>query len=301
MMDLGFSYDSGSANSGKIIRWPNGARVAVLLTVNIECWNQTVDPGKTNYPGGASLMQVPIPEGAPDWGNYTWREYGLRVGIWRIVKVLDKYQVKPAATLNTIAGKRYPKIIEEANKRGWEFTAHCRIQNDSLLNFSGDPDGERDYIKSTLEEFEQVVGKPAQGWISPSLSPTQDTLHLLAEAGLSYCCDFMNDDQPFMVKVGDRDIVAIPTNITFNDYDIFTRHTLTNDAALSLVRDTFDILYEEGKDSGKLLNIGIHLHVTGQPARIRVLDEAIKYMKEHENVWFATRAEIADWFRKNYS
>ena len=111
--------------------------------------------------------------------------------------------------------------MDELKKRDWELVAHSRVENDLLVNFTGDREAERDYIRATLSEYEEVVGKKAKGWLSPSVSPTMNTLGILVEEGMEFFCDFVNDDQPYPIQVGDRQILSIPYTTEINDYPLF--------------------------------------------------------------------------------
>ena len=297
MSKVPYSYDYSPVISRKPFKLPKGARVVVFPTVNIEYWEAMPRPGKLAYPGGPNILPLPLPQGVPDLINHTWREYGHRVGIWRIMKVLDKYGVRAAATLNTGLGKKYPIIVEEGRKRGWEFTAHSSIENDLLVNFANKPKEEEKYIRRTLKEYKEVVGKKARGWLSPSISPTINTLDILTREGVDYFCDFANDDEPYTINVGSKTIVSIPYTPELNDYPLFLRQYHTRDEVFGIFKEAFDTLYEEGKESGKIMNIGLHPHVIGQPHRIGTLDKTLAYMKKFKGVMFGTRTEICDWYQ----
>ena len=295
-----YHYEYSPIIDRKPLQWPNGAKIAVIPTVNVECWDPVPEEGKLSYPGGPNLLPIPLPEGVPDMVNHTWREYGHRVGIWRILEVFDQREIRSTATINTSLGKRLPRILDELKKREWELVAHSRVENDLLVNFTGDLEAEKDYIRATLDEYEEVVGKRAKGWLSPSVSPTLNTLDILVEEGVEFFCDFVNDDQPYPIQVGDRQILSIPYTTEINDYPLFMRHFHSPDTVFQIVKEQFDTLYREGEHSGRIMNMGFHPHVIGQPYRISTLDRILTYMQSREKVWFATREEIADWYREHY-
>ena len=301
MSPLSFYYDDSAIIDRKPLKWPRGARIAVIPTVNVECWDPVPGKGKLAYPGGPNVLPIPLPEGIPDLVNHTWREYGHRVGIWRILEVFDRHKVRPTATLNTQIGKRLPRILEALKQRGCELVAHSRVENDLLVNFAHDRKAERTYIRATLAEYEEVVGRKAKGWLSPSVSPTLNTLGILAREGIDFFCDFVNDDQPYPIQVGNRTILSIPYSTEINDYPLFMRHFHSPDVVFEILKAQFDTLYAEGKQHGRIMNLGLHPHVIGQPYRIRTLDRILTYMKRRTNVWFASREEIAVWYRKKYA
>ena len=295
-----YHYDYSPIVDRKPLHWPGGAQIAVILTINVECWDPVSEEGKLTYPGGPNLLPIPLPAGVPDLVNHTWREYGHRVGFWRILEAFDQHGLRASATINTSLGKRFPRILEAMKEREWELVAHSRVENDLLVNFTGDPEAERAYLKATLAEYQEVVGRPAKGWLSPSVSPTLNTLPLLAEEGIEFFCDFVNDDQPYPIQVGDRTVLSIPYTTEINDYPLFMRHFHPPDTVFQIAKDHFETLYREGEKSGRIMNLGFHPHVIGQPYRIPTLYRILEYLKGREKVWFASREEIADWYREHY-
>lgn len=293
-----FHYEYSPIIERATLKWPRGARIAVVPTINVECWDPVPAKGKLTYPGGPNLLPIPLPDGVPDLVNHTWREYGHRVGIWRILEVFDRHKVRATATINSQIGKRLPKILAALKERRYEIVAHSRVENDLLVNFVNDPAAEKAYIRATLAEYEEAVGRKARGWLSPSVSPTLNTLGFLAKEGIEFFCDFVNDDQPYPIRVGGKTILAIPYTTEINDYPLFMRHFHSPDTVYEILKEQFDTLYGEG---GRIMNFGLHPHVIGQPYRIRTLDRILTYMKRKGKVWFASREEIVDCYWKQYS
>lgn len=289
------------------LKWPHGAYVAVVVTVNMEAW-EPVPQGP--YPGGPDILPLPfLPEGVADYPNFTWREYGARVGIWRIIEVLERLGIKASATLNVTVGLKYPALVTELKRLGWELVAHSYGQPDMLVHYAHDPEGERQLIRKTLEGFAQVVGERPKGWLSPAFACTGNTARILAEEGLSFFCDFQNDDQPYLLRLGDapssetqgKALVAIPYTPELNDYPIYIRQGHTAEEFFQTIKDEFDVLYREGESNGRLMNIGLHPHVTGRAFRIGALERALRYLRDHDHVWFARRDEIAAWYLSEYA
>jgi len=231
--------------------------------------------------------------------NFSWREYGHRVGFWRLMEMLDKRSIKASVTLNAIVGERFPEIIEEAKKRGWEFIAHSYMQSDLLAKFASDKEGEKKLITKTLEAFRKYVGQPAKGWLSTGERSSLNSPEIMAAQGLEFLCDYQNDDQPYPLRVGRKTLISIPYTSEINDYRCIRSGVSARDFG-ETIRDEFDVLYEEGKTNGRLLNIGLHPHVAGRAHRTKALADALDYVKRHRDVWFALRHEIASWYRKNY-
>ena len=293
-------YDFVPLSRRRPLRWPNGARLALILTFNLEYWDLTKDTDGPYYAGGPAILPDALPGNVPDYPNYTWREYGQRVGIWRLMDIFDKAGVPASCTMNAKMGLERRAIIDAANERGWELVAHNYVQTDLLTNYFEEPDKEREIILETLRVYEETVGRPAKGWLSSSLRCNASTVETIAEQGLIYTNDFMNDDQPYLIQTGSGPIVSVPYSNEVNDFTIYLRRGMTNDQAFDVLKDQFDELYREGGESGRLMNIGIHPHVWGQPFRVRALREFLDYAKGFEGVWFAKREEIAEWYLDNH-
>ena len=293
-------YDYVPLSQRKPLRWPNGARLALILTFNLEYWDLTKDTAGPYYAGGPAILPDPLPGNVPDYPNFTWREYGQRVGIWRLIDIFDRAGVPASCTMNAKMGLERRAVIDAANERGWELVAHNYVQTDLLTNYFDDPETERGIILETLRVYEETVGRPAKGWLSSSLRCNASTVETIAEQGLIYTNDFMNDDQPYLIHTESGPVVSVPYSNEVNDFTIYLRRGMTNDQAFAMLKDQFDELYREGGDSGRLMNVGIHPHVWGQPFRVRALREFIDYAKGFDGVWFAKREEIAEWYLDNH-
>jgi len=282
------------------LHWPNGARLAVILTINLEYWELTRDQTEPLYPGGPATIPFPLPGNVPDYVNWTWREYGHRVGVWRLFDALDDAGIPASCTMNARMATDRRRVIEAVKERGWELVPHNWAQNDILTYYAHQPDAEREVIRRTLDVYEQVVGRPARGWLSSSLRPTAHTADFLAEFGCTFFCDLLNDDQPYLLRTAAGPLVCVPYSNDVNDFNMFARGGMTLDQGLATLREQFDQLYAEGADSLRIMNFGMHPHVMGQPYRIRALRDFLAYLKKFEGVWFPTREEIADWYLANH-
>ncbi len=294
-------YDFVPMPRRKPLRWPNGARLALIITPNLEYWDPVKDTDKPFYPGGPSLITDAMPGNVYDSPNWTWREYGQRVGIWRMFDIFAQAGVRVSCTMNAKMGLERREIVQAAIDHGFEVVAHNYVQTDLLSNYHADPHTERQIIRDTLKVYRDVVGKPAKGWLSSSLRCTLNTADILAEEGLIFLTDYLNDDQPYLIqtKFGGP-LVAVPYTAEVNDFTVFLRQGKDVEGALKVFIEQFDELYREGASSGRLMNIGLHPHVIGQPFRIRALRDFIAYAKGFPDVWWATREEIAEWYLKNH-
>lgn len=284
----------------KPLKFPNGKRVAVIVTFNLETWDLVKDTDKPYYAGGPAILPNTLPGNTPDYPNYTWREYGQRVGVFRMFDAMDQYGVKPSCTTNAVTFDRRPAMIDAALERDCEILAHNYEQGELLTDYAHDIDKERDIILRTLKAYKDYIGRPAKGWLSSSLRGTLNTAGILAENGCTFYCDIMNDDQPFMINTDSGPIVGMPYSNEINDFTLVTRRAHTTDQVSAILREELEVLYEEGSESMRIMNVGLHPHVSGRAYRNRALKEFLAYAKSLEDVWWATREEIAAWYMENH-
>lgn len=281
------------------LRWPNGKRVAVIVTFNLETWDLVKDGDQPYYAGGPPILPATLPANIPDYPNYTWREYGQRVGLWRMFDAMDQFGVKPSCTTNAVTFERRREMIDAALERDCEILAHNFEQGELLTDYAHDPEKEREIILRSLETYENYIGRKARGWLSSSLRGTLNTASVLAGEGCIFYCDIMNDDQPFMINTDNGPIVGVPYSNEINDFTLVTRRGHTTDEVSAILREELSVLYEEGATSGRIMNVGLHPHVSGRAYRNRALKEFLEYATSLEDVWWTTREEIAEWYLKN--
>lgn len=271
------------------ISWPGGARIALWVIPNVE--HYAIDkPSTSIYPLTSTL--------APDVLNYSWRDYGPRVGVWRMMEVLDRHGIRGTVALNSDVCKVNPQIVEEGMKRGWEFMGHG-INNSNLM--AGlEEDAERQVIETVLGTIEQATGQRPRGWLSPALTETFNTPDLLAEAGVRYVSDWVNDDQPYPMKVRSGTLVSMPYSIEVNDIPVFLAQGQSGPEFEQLLRDQFDVLYQEAASTGKVMSICLHPFLIGLPFRSLYLDRALDHIVSHGDVWLTTGGEIADYYIEEY-
>lgn len=282
------------------LKWPNGARVALIITFNLETWDLLKETDQPYYAGGPALLPNTLPGNVADFPNYSWREYGQRVGLWRMFEALDDYGVKPSCTLNAVTVERRREMLDAALERGCEIVAHNYEQGELLTDYMFDPEKERDVVLRTLDVYEQAVGKPAKGWLSSSLRGTPNTPAILAEKGCTFYCDIMNDDQPFLIRTDNGPIVSVPYSNEINDFTLVTRRGHTTDEVRDILIEELSVLHKEGEHSARIMNVGLHPHVSGRAYRIRALREFLEFARSLDGVWWATREEIAAWYLENH-
>jgi peptidoglycan/xylan/chitin deacetylase (PgdA/CDA1 family) len=192
-------YDFVPITERKPLKWPNGKRLALMITLNLEYWELTQDHDGLYFPGGPSINERLLPARIPDFNNYSWREYGHRVGVWRIYDIFDEAGVPASCTVNGILCEKHPQIVTAAASRDWELIAHNYIQTEFLINYRDDRAKEREVLKRTIDLIEKTTGRRPRGWLSSSLRCTVNTSDIIKELGLTYHCDYMNDEQPYLI------------------------------------------------------------------------------------------------------
>ncbi len=282
------------------LKWPNGARVALIITFNLETWDLTKDTDKPYYAGGPPILPDVLPGRVPDFPNYSWREYGQRIGIWRLYELFDQLGAKASCTTNAVTFDRRRAMVQAVLDRGWELLAHNWEQGELLSDYAGDPAKEREIVLRTLAKYESETGRKARGWLSSSLRGTLQTADILAEQGCIFYCDIMNDDQPYLLNTPSGPIVSIPYSNEINDFTLLTRRNYTTDQFRDILIEELDVLYDEGATTGRIMNVGLHPHVSGRAHRIRAIREFIQHAQSLPGVWWATRTEIADWYLANH-
>lgn len=270
---------------------PQGARVAVWVIVNVEFF--ALDrpmPGDSNErPKGN--------EGTPQVRHWSQRDYGNRVGIVRLMDLLSTHNYRGTVALNSDVCDRHPEIIEACCKLDWEFMGHCRTNTARLNEIS--PEEERATISEVLARIEQATGKRPRGWLGAGLQETWNTLDHLADERCSYVADWVNDDQPYTMDIGDGTLVSVPYSYELNDASAIVRSKYTSGEFEQMIKDQFDVLYAEGEKSGRVMAIALHPFIMGQPHRIPALKRAFQYIDTFDKVWKATGVEIAEHYLRS--
>ena len=265
------------------LQWPGGARLALWVAPNIEHYEYLPQQVRVRDP----WPRVPH----PDILGYGLRDYGNRVGVWRLMEVFDRFNLPCTVSLSMSVLDMYPPVAEAMLQRGWELMSHGLYNTRYHWNYSEDE--ERAAIEQCQAIHRRVTGRELQGWFSPAASNTLHTPDLVAEAGIRYLCDLYHDDQPTPVRVRSGELHSLPYSMEVND-SIAWRRGMEGEAFAQKIRDEFDTLYAEG---GRVMNIAVHPFLMGQPHRIEHLARALEYVLGHSGVWCATGAQIIDCYR----
>lgn len=294
-------YDYVPISERGQLQWPEGKTVALILTFNLETWDLVKDTAEPYYAGGPAILPDTLPGNVPDYPNFTWREYGQRVGIWRLYELFDELNVRASCTTNAVTFERRKAMVQACLQRGWELLAHNYEQGELLTNFAHNKAEEDRVIQRTIETYQQHVGRRPKGWLSSSLRGTLNTPEILVKQGFTFYCDLMNDDQPYLIETANGPLVSLPYSNEINDFTILTRRGHSTDEYRDILIEELDVLHREGRQQARIMNVGIHPHVSGRAYRIRALRQFIEHAKSLPGVWWTTREALADWYLQNHS
>jgi peptidoglycan/xylan/chitin deacetylase (PgdA/CDA1 family) len=269
------------------LRWPNDARVAFWIIPNIEHF-------RFDKPNADLAASGPV----PDVRNFGVRDYGNRVGIWRMMEVLDKHGLRATVALNSDVCNFYPQIIRAGVERRWEWMGHGITNSQRISGF--EEDEERRIIQTVVDTIAASTGQPPRGWLGPGLTETFRTPDLLAAAGITYLCDWCVDEQPFPMRVQSGRLISVPYSLELNDIPAFEGKGWSAGQFYQAVCDQFDVLYADGERSGRVMALALHPYLSGHPYRSKALDKALAHITSHDKVWLTTGGEIADWYYQHY-
>ncbi|MFQ6028706.1 MAG: polysaccharide deacetylase family protein [Dehalococcoidia bacterium] len=268
------------------LRLPDNARIVVWPVINVEEWD-------INEPMARTVL--PTPQGVevlPDIPNFGWFDYGLRVGFWRMKRVLDRHGIRATVSLNASVCHSYPQIVTESLESGWEMLGHSYIQR--VIN--REPD-EREAIRRTIDTIRDFTGTAPRGWMGPGLAETFETPDILAEEGIEYVCDWCNDDQPYPLKVRSGSLTSVPYTVELNDIPMYMVQHHRSPEIFERSKEAFDTLYQEGAESARVMCVSTHPYITGASHRIKYYDMIWDYIRQFEGVVFWTGSEILDWYK----
>ncbi|MEE9261359.1 MAG: polysaccharide deacetylase family protein, partial [Dehalococcoidia bacterium] len=272
------------------LRWPKGARVALCVIVNLEHLEWSPAEGSFQT---ATLYDRPL----PDYRNYSHREYGHRVGIFRVLDTLEKHGIRPTVAMDALTAENYPYLVKHCLQRGCEIIGHG-MSVSRMITSKMSEEEERRYIRESIEALTHATGSAPRGWLGPEYGESVRTPQLLAEAGISYVCDWSNDEQPYAMKVPQGELFALPIMLDMDDVFALKERRFPVDDYAELLKEGFDTIYGDATDSGRLLVLNLHPWLIGQPFRIGYLDDALGHMVRRQGVWAASGGEIIDWYRK---
>jgi hypothetical protein len=263
--------------------WPDGGRLAVYIAVCIEHFSY----GE----GGLGLPYSPgIPH--PNTYNWAWREYGNRVGGWRLLELLERHGMPPTALLNTECYEHCPELVDAYRAAGTEFVAHGKTN--SVHPNELDEDAERELVRDVFETMSRHEGKPPGGWMSPGANPSRVTEDLLAETGFTYTLDWPMDEQPTWLRTRGGPLLSVPYPQEVNDVPMVVLHHGTGPAFADMMVDNLDELHEQAERQPLVCGIVVHSFIVGQPFRLRRFRRALEHLVSLPHVWLTTPGQIAE-------
>jgi peptidoglycan/xylan/chitin deacetylase (PgdA/CDA1 family) len=277
------------------IRWPNGARLAIVPGVAFETWPEDL--------GRADSLQNQdrraIPKDAPfnrDLAVVTDREYGERVGIYRMLDLFDRTGIRTTFFFNGINAERFPELTKQIDAAGHEVASENWIHDYSFMKTREHEDADQ---KKTVAAITRATGKHPGGYLSTGVRPTLATPELAAENGYTYWMDPQHEELPYTLVVGATRLVVINYNLSLNDYTTYGKDRTPRELG-ELWHDTVEYLHREGERYPSVVTWGLHPFLSGRPFRAKVLEEFIVWAKALPGVWFARTRDIAEWWRAEY-
>ena len=268
------------------LKLPGNARIVFWTIVNLEVWD-------ISKPMARQVLAAPTGQVLlPDVSNWSWHEYGMRVGVWRFFDLFKRLNIKPTLAINARVIEDYRRVAEEAKTQGWEFMGHSYEQGP----IHKEPD-QKAMIHRSMDICEKFTGKRPVGWLGPGLTQTLETPDLLAGAGVKYIGDWVYDDEPTVIKTTNGPLVTLPYTMELNDIPMMAVQHHESDYLLKRMIDQFDRLYAESAQRAKIVSLAIHPYLSGQPHRIKYLEAIYDYVKKFEGVLFWNGAEILDWYK----
>lgn len=266
------------------VQWPHGKRLAFWIVPNVEFYEYTPPPAR----GRETWDRVPA---HPDVREYGFRDYGNRIGIWRMGALLEQYPVRPTVSLNLALLDHFPEIAQLIRDKAWAVMSHG-IYNTRFL-YGMDEQQERAFYADNVATLERHTGARLQGILTPAITNTARTPALIAEAGLSYHADWVHDDVPVPIIVPGRRLISMPYSYDLNDAPLFDGRPYGGRYFVDACKAAFDRLYAESADGGRVFCIALHPYQIGQPHHIGHLREILDHVCAHDGVWHATGDEIA--------
>lgn len=275
-----FHYDPITARQE--FSWPGGKRLAVYVALCVEHFSYGTGMGLPYSPG---LRH-------PNSYNYGWREYGNRVGGWRLLELFEEYGLPLSILLNTACYDHCPELIKAFSERGDEIVAHGHTNSEHPNDLSMDE--ERAVIQGVTEAIQAHEGKLPQGWMSPGAHPSARTEDLLAAAGYGYTLDWPIDDQPVWMRTESGPLLSVPYPHEVNDVPMIVLHDGTGKAFADMAIDNIDEMLLQSAKQSLACGITIHTFIVGQPFRIRQFRRVLDHLNQHsKDIWFTTSGEIA--------
>jgi allantoinase len=269
------------------IAWPGGRKLAITAVISLEWFPMVPSDSPFRAPGH---MQTAY----PDYRHYTAREYGTRIGFYRLIDAFETLGLKASVATNAAIASRYPQLIDDILAGGHEIIAHSTDMNGTIATGLAEQD-ERALIRTSLEVLERATGTRPKGWLSIARSQSRNTPQLLAEAGFTYACDWPNDELPYRMQTSSGPIVNLPLNHELSDRQILNVQQQSVDSYKLQIEDAARWLIEEAdRFGGRMLPLHLTPYIMGLPYRIATFETLLRSLAEQDGTWFATCGELVD-------
>ena len=278
------------------VKWPDGARIAVSLVLNYEEGSErTPLYGDREHEAAGEMISNKPPDARSLQTETQW-EYGARAGVWRLLRVLEKHGVKSTIFACGMALENNPEVGKAFAELGHDVCGHGYRWVDQ---WHLDRAAEQASIRQCVTAIERTTGSKPVGWFTRG-GPSLNTREILADEGFLYDCDGLNDDLPYYTTQNGKPWLVVPYAFDSNDGKYWRNGWSDGDQFLRYLQDSFNMLYEEGESSPKMLSVGLHTRVSGRPGRAAAVERFIRYAKGFPKVWFAGRDDIARWWLEHY-
>ena len=279
------------------VRWPDGAQIALSVVVNYEEGSEYSLLDGDSHRETNGEVPSPMPMDTRDLLNESMFEYGSRVGVWRLFRLLDKYDIKSTFFSCALAIERNPAVGKEIVRRGHEVCGHGYRWEEY---YTFEKEAERAAIIKATDSLTAITGERPVSWFT-RYGMSVNTSELMAEiGGFTYDSNSVSDDLPYYTKVRGQPWLMIPYSIEVNDARFWRGGLASTEDFYNYMKDSFDCLYEEGKDVPRMMSVGLHCRIAGRPPRSRAVERFFQYARSHPKVWFARRKDIASWWLEHY-
>jgi peptidoglycan/xylan/chitin deacetylase (PgdA/CDA1 family) len=278
-------YDYSPIVARPQFEWPGGKRLAVYVALNLE-----------HYAFGEGLVEELVPGMPPhDVLNHSWREYGNRVGAWRLAGAFDALALPATVLVNSDLYAHCPEVVAVFRTRGDEIAAHGRTNSERQSEL--DAEAERALIAEATDAIARHEGRRPGGWLGPWIAETAVTPELLREAGYTYVLDWCADDQPVWLATRAGRLLAVPYPQELNDSSAIIGRRVGADAFADMIVDQFDEMLEQSAEAPLVMGIALHSYIVGQPFRLRHLRRALHHVAaRRESIWLTTAGAVAAHF-----
>ena len=273
-------------------RWPGGARLALQIVLNYEEGGENciLHGDSASEAFLSEIVNAEAREGVRHMSMESIYEYGSRVGVWRLKKLFDRYQVPITVFAVGMAVERYPEPVQALHAAGHEICSHGYRWIDYQYV---DEATERSHMQQAIKAIEDAIGERPLGWYTGRSSPNTRAL-VVAEGGFVYDADDYSDELPFWNMQHGKPQLVIPYTLDVNDMRFATAQGFNSGSQfLQYLKDTFDVFYAEGAESPKMMSVGLHCRISGRPGRFAALEQFLRYVRSHDDVWICRRIDIA--------